>query len=173
MSDITHDTGHPHQVPPAVPGDFAPATPPAHSNEEFGGHPDHGVGHVVSMKVLGTVFGALVLLTVITVAASYVNFGEANLIVALAIAVLKATLVVLYFMHLRWDKPFNSIVFVGCLIFVALFISLAMLDTGQYHRTVWDQQAPKINHKKLLTAEGEAGAVERTGVPAVGESGKR
>jgi cytochrome c oxidase subunit 4 len=173
MSEISQDSGHSHQVPPAVPGDFAPATPPPHSNEEFGGHPAHGVGHVVSMKVLGTVFGALVLLTVITVAASYVNFGEANLIVALAIAVLKASLVVLYFMHLRWDRPFNSIVFVGCLIFVALFIGLAMLDTQQYHPSVWNQQAPKVEHQKLLTTEGESGAVERTGVAPAGETGAR
>jgi cytochrome c oxidase subunit 4 len=166
MSDMTHNAG-PSSVPPAVPGDFAPATPPPHSNEEFGGHPAHGVGHVVPMKVLVGVFGSLCLLTVVTVGVSYINFGEANLIVALAIAVLKASLVVLYFMHLRWDRPFNSIVFVGCLIFVALFIGLAMLDTGQYHRTVYDQQAPGVKHKTLLTAEGESGAVERTGATPV------
>ena len=98
--------------------------------------PHHGVGHVVSLGLLAKVFAALVILTVITVAASELNFGEFNLIVALAIAVVKASLVVLFFMHLYWDKPFNSIVFIGCLIFVALFISLALLDTNQYKSTV-------------------------------------
>jgi cytochrome c oxidase subunit 4 len=103
----------------------------------------HGVGHVVSLKILVNVFLALTLLTIVTVGASYVNFGEFNLIIALAIAVVKASLVVLFFMHLRWDKPFNSIVFVGCLIFVGLFISLALLDTGQYHGSVLTKEALK------------------------------
>src|ERR1044071_4394635 len=103
--------------------------------------PHHGVGHVVSLAILAKVFGALVCLTIITYAASLINFGEFNLIVALAIAVVKASLVVLFFMHLYWDKPFNSIVFIGCLIFVALFISLALLDTNQYRHTVSTNQA--------------------------------
>lgn len=97
----------------------------------------HGVAHVVSFKILFNVFAALCVLTAITVGASYVNFGELNLVVALVIAVIKASLVVLYFMHLRWDKPFNSIVFIGCLVFVSLFIALALLDTGQYHRSMY------------------------------------
>jgi cytochrome c oxidase subunit IV len=102
----------------------------------------HGIGHVVPLRILVGVFGALVFLTVVTVAASEVNFGEFNLIVALAIAVIKASLVVLFFMHLIWDKPFNAIVFVGCLVFVGLFISLALLDTTQYHNSVFVQEAP-------------------------------
>jgi cytochrome c oxidase subunit 4 len=113
--------------------------------------PTHGksVGHIVSLGILAKVFGALIALTVITVAASYVNFGEFNLVVALAIAVIKASLVVLFFMHLLWDKPFNAIVFVGCLIFVGLFISLALLDTGQYHASVDKSQAKEIKHQLL------------------------
>jgi cytochrome c oxidase subunit 4 len=114
------------------------------------GDPHHGsVGHVVPFKVLAGVFGALIFLTVVTVLASTVNFGELNLVVALAIAVLKAALVVLYFMHLRWDKPFNSIVFIGCLIFVGLFISLALLDSYQYRNSVLPGQAPGVTHKPL------------------------
>jgi cytochrome c oxidase subunit IV len=111
----------------------------------------HGksVGHIVSLGILVKVFAALIALTILTVAASYVNFGEFNLIVALAIAVIKASLVVLFFMHLIWDKPFNAIVFVGCLIFVGLFISLALLDSGQYHASVDKSQAPDVPHKLL------------------------
>jgi len=63
--------------------------------------------------------------------------------------VVKASLVVLFFMHLRWDKPFNAIVFIGCLIFVGLFISLALLDTGQYYKSEFDQQAPGVKHIPL------------------------
>src|SRR4051812_17476014 len=114
------------------------------------GDPAHGsVGHVVPFKTLLSIFIGLTLLTIITVAASTINFGEANLVVALGIAVVKASLVVLYFMHLRWDKPFNSIVFIGCLIFVALFISLALLDSHQYRNSVIGGQAPGVTHKPL------------------------
>ena len=56
-----------------------------------------GHGHVVPMKVLAAVFGMLVLLTLVTVAAADVDLGRFNLYAALAIAALKASLVALYF----------------------------------------------------------------------------
>lgn len=111
----------------------------------------HGVGHIVPFRLLLGVFLALTVLTVVTVLASTIDFGELNLIVALAIAVVKAALVVLFFMHLIWDRPFNAIVFVGCLIFVALFIALALLDTRQYRGTQHPGQAPGVKDHKLLT----------------------
>jgi cytochrome c oxidase subunit 4 len=130
-------------------------TTPA-ADSPAGAHDEHhGVGHVVPFKILLGVFLALTALTVITVVASLFDFGEFNLIVALAIAVVKASVVVLFFMHLLWDKPFNAIVFVGCLIFVGLFISLALLDTRQYQPSQYNQQAEGVKHKPL-TAEGEA-----------------
>jgi len=107
------------------------------------------VGHVVSLKILLAVFAALTVLTLITVEASRFDFGEFNLVVALVIAVIKATLVVLFFMHLFWDRPFNAIVFVGCLIFVGLFISLALLDTGQYRNSEFNKQAEGVKHVPL------------------------
>ena len=109
-------------------------------------HAPHGLAHIASVRSLVAVFGTLVVLTAITYCASLVNFGEFNLIIALAIAVLKSSLVVLFFMHLRYDKPFNSIVFVGCLIFVALFIGLALLDKTSYNNQVSKDQAPGMKH---------------------------
>ena len=104
------------------------------------------VAHIVPFKILLRVFLALVILTVLTVTASEFNFGRFNLLIALTIAVAKASLVVLFFMHLFWDRPFNAIVFIGCLIFVALFISLALLDSTQYQSTIKQQQAPGVKH---------------------------
>jgi cytochrome c oxidase subunit 4 len=102
----------------------------------------HGVAHIATFKSLVTIFVLLIGLTVITYLASLVNFGSLNLFVAIAIAVVKSSLVVLYFMHLRYDKPFNSVVFVGCLVFVGLFIGLALMDSIAYKTEVDRSQAP-------------------------------
>jgi len=58
--------------------------------------------------------------------------GDLNIWIALAVAVAKATLVVLYFMHLRWDRLFNSIILISALLFIAIFIGAAMSDTANY-----------------------------------------
>jgi cytochrome c oxidase subunit 4 len=62
-----------------------------------------------------------------------VDLGQANIWIALAIAFVKASIVALYFMHLRWDSPFNGIVIIAAFFFVALFIGISMLDTHTYH----------------------------------------
>jgi hypothetical protein len=56
-------------------------------------------------------------------------------------------------MHLRYDRPFNAIVFVGCLILVTLFISFTMSDSNAYRKTVIGGQAPKVQLQNL--SEGE------------------
>ena len=92
---------------------------------------DH-VGHIVPLWILAATFGALIVLTVITVAASYVDFGPLNLWIALLIAGVKASLVVFLFMHLKWDRPLNAVIFISSLLFVVLFIGFAMTDTEEY-----------------------------------------
>ncbi len=102
---------------------------------------DHGVGHVVPIKYLIANGLALIVLTFITVGARYLDFGafnfdDINILLALAIAVVKASLVCLFFMHLFWDRQFNSIILVGSLFFVILMIGLTMLDSGEYETNV-------------------------------------
>jgi cytochrome c oxidase subunit IV len=93
--------------------------------------PDHAsLGHVVPLGVLAAVFAALVALTAVTVASTQLDLGNFNLYVALAIAGVKASLVVLYFMHLRYDRPFHLLLILGCLLFVVLFIALVLTDAG-------------------------------------------
>ena len=99
-----------------------------HAHEE--GHPD--LGHVVPVKMLVGVLLVLLVLTVVTVAVSYLDLGPFNLAVALVIAVVKASFVVLFFMHLRWDKPFNAVLFCSTLLFLTLFIGLTLLDALEY-----------------------------------------
>ncbi len=88
--------------------------------------------HLVSPKVLLSTFGALLVLTVATVAITLVDLGPLNIWAALLIAVVKAALVGLFFMHLRWDSPFNGIILVVALFFVAIFIGTTILDSRQY-----------------------------------------
>lgn len=97
----------------------------------------HGVGHVVSPKILIATALALLVLTVLTVAAANVSFEalempELHIVVALGIALLKAALVCLFFMHLRWDRPFNAFVLVTSMALVVLFITFALTDSNQY-----------------------------------------
>ena len=90
--------------------------------------------HVVPMSLLVGVFVALLLLTVVTVGAVYVEAGDLNVWIALGIAVVKAALVALYFMHLRWDSPFNGMILITSLLFVAIFVAFAITDTTEYRR---------------------------------------
>ena len=72
----------------------------------------------------------LLILTGITVGASYIQFGSgaANVVVALTIATIKATLVALFFMHLLHDKPVNGLIAAAGFIFLGLFIMFTLLD---------------------------------------------
>lgn len=109
-------------------------TKEASSHAGGSGHGHHeGFAHVMPVPLLLLVGGALLFLTAITVWVTYVDLGRSgNLIVAMVIATIKAALVCAYFMHLRWDKPFNAIVFASSLLFVALFIIVTLLDKSDY-----------------------------------------
>ncbi len=104
----------------------------------------HGVGHIVPIKTLVATGLALLVFTLITVWAAKIDLGDLNIWIALAIAVFKASLVVLFFMHLRYDRPFNGIVFMTSVVFVALFISFALTDTKEYAPDIDAGNAPKV-----------------------------
>lgn len=102
--------------------------------------------HVASVRALLGVWAALVVLTVLTVGAARVDFGEANLWIALFIAVVKGSLVVLFFMHLLHDRPFNALIFIGAIVFVALFIGMTLVDTVAYQADLIPGYAPAMPH---------------------------
>lgn len=104
----------------------------------------HGLSHVASMRVLLSTGGSLLLLTLVTVGATKVDFGaNINLAIAMAIAVLKATLVILFFMHLKYDRLFHSVIFVSAISAAALFVGFTLMDSGQYQPTnIWHPEAP-------------------------------
>ena len=93
---------------------------------------DHGIGHITPVSLLLGVFALLMVFTVLTVAVTYVDLGPANIWIALGVAVVKAGLVGLYFMHLRYDSPFNALILVSAFLFLAVFIGISLMDTGEY-----------------------------------------
>ncbi|MGI6455996.1 MAG: cytochrome C oxidase subunit IV family protein [bacterium] len=108
-------------------------------------HVHPSVGHVTPMWILIAVWLILMLLTYITVAATYVNFGPTiNLVIAMVIATIKATMVVLFFMHLYWDKPFNAVVFIVSLFTVSLLVIWAMMDSTEYKPQLIQGYQPEI-----------------------------
>lgn len=101
----------------------------SHSDTSHAESDDGNVhSHVSSLRFLWGIFGALIVLTVVTVGASYVDFGPANTVVAVLIATVKAALVASFFMHLRYDKIFNTILFVSAFLFLALFFGFTRED---------------------------------------------
>lgn len=104
----------------------------------------HGLSHVAPIKVLVATGGTLLVLTVVTVLATKIDFGaNINLAIAMAIAVLKATLVILFFMHLKYDRLFHSVVFAGAILAAALFVGFTLMDSNQYQQTnIWNPDVP-------------------------------
>ena len=102
-----------------------------HATHE-GGDTHPLVGHLVPISTLVATGTALLVLTAVTVAVRWIDLGEINIAIALGIAAVKATLVALFFMHLRWDKPFNGFAFIGSVAFVALFMAFALIDSNAY-----------------------------------------
>lgn len=85
--------------------------------------------HVLPLRVYLLVWAGLLILTAVTVGVSYFNFGTWNLIVAMAVATVKASLVALFFMHLKYDEKFNGVILLGSLAFLGIFFVLTLADT--------------------------------------------
>lgn len=84
--------------------------------------------HIIPFKTYLTILSILLVFTVITVAAAQFDFGAFNALIAMAIASFKAALVLLYFMHLKYDdKLFPTVFFTG-VFFLIVFFSFSQLD---------------------------------------------
>jgi cytochrome c oxidase subunit IV len=85
-------------------------------------------GHVVPKTIYFVIFGSLLALTALTTGVAYVDLGQWNTIVALIIACCKATLVALFFMHLRWSPQMMRVALLSALLWLAILISLTTTD---------------------------------------------
>ena len=82
--------------------------------------------HITPLKTYLAVAGTLFFLTAVTVWVSYFDFGSFNIIIAMGVATMKASIVALFFMHLLWDDKKNLTMFVMSLMFLGIFITLLM-----------------------------------------------
>jgi cytochrome c oxidase subunit 4 len=80
------------------------------------------------MRTYVAVFTALLVLTAITVGAAFINMGRLNDVVAMGIATTKATLVLLYFMHVRYSTALTRLAIVGGIGFFAILVFLTLSD---------------------------------------------
>ncbi len=84
--------------------------------------------HIVSKNLYFLIFGALMVLTAITVFVAFIDLGPLNDVVALVIAVTKATLVILFFMHVRYSSRLTWLVVIGGFFWLAIMFVLTGSD---------------------------------------------
>ena len=85
-------------------------------------------GHVAPKSMYYGVFTALMVGTALTVAAAFVDLGLLNNVVMLGIAITKATLVVLYFMHVRWSSRLTWVIAASGFFWLLILFGLTMQD---------------------------------------------
>jgi len=85
-------------------------------------------GHVSPKSTYYAIFGALMVLTAVTVGASMVNLGSLNFPVAISIAIVKATLVILFFMHVKYSSRLTKMVVGMSFFFLAIMFGLTLTD---------------------------------------------
>jgi cytochrome c oxidase subunit 4 len=85
-------------------------------------------GHISPKSTYYAIFGALMVLTAVTVAVAFVNLGAFNFPVAIAIAVTKATLVVLFFMHVKYSSQLTKLFVAMAFFFMIIMFGLTLTD---------------------------------------------
>jgi cytochrome c oxidase subunit 4 len=90
--------------------------------------PTHHAHVVVPPRVYGVIFGALLAFTAMTVFASYLELGVFNAVVALTIAVIKAVLVILFFMHIRYSSKLTMLTVAAGFFTLIVLITMTMTD---------------------------------------------
>ena len=132
---------HPHDTSPNDPADH--------------GHHGH---HILPADILLKVFGALIFFTILTVVlglmerSGAIHLGALSVPVALGIAGVKATLVAMFFMALKYDNKVNALAFSLSLVFLAVFFIFTFLDTG-FRDTFDEWSATTVDEEEMEARE--------------------
>lgn len=118
-----------------------------HNHDDNHGHASFA--HPASVRLLVVVFVALVALTFTTLLLAG-NVGPFGFPVAMLLATVKGLLVMLFFMHMYWDKSFNILAFMTSFLFAALFIGLTLMDTRHYQDSI--DEFPRAPEQSVTNA---------------------
>lgn len=99
-------------------------------------NPQHADHHIISPLQYSYIFGALLVMTLVTVGAAYIDLKWANPVIALAIASFKAVLVILFFMHAKYQSRLIKMT-IGSGFFV--FLVLIVMTMSDYMSRAWGQ----------------------------------
>jgi caa(3)-type oxidase subunit IV len=114
-------------------------------------HPHENHEHISPISLYNKVIVTLFVLTGLTYAVSYMDLGPASLTVAMVVAFIKASLVVAFFMHLKYDDRYHLFVFLGTIIFVGIFFGFTFYDlNARAHLN--DEQRTFVRMKELQNA---------------------
>ena len=105
--------------------------------------------HIPSVKALVVVWAALICLTWTTVGVSYIELGEWNVVVALVIALIKASLVAWIFMGVRFSSPMTRLFCIAGLVWLTIMI---VITTGDYATRRYDYHPQQWNKTEPPTA---------------------
>jgi cytochrome c oxidase subunit 4 len=84
--------------------------------------------HILPTRVYYTIFGILMLCTYLTVQIAFIDLGAMNTVAALAIAVFKAVLVILFFMHVKYSTRLTWAVVLGSVFWLGIMLALTLTD---------------------------------------------
>lgn len=90
--------------------------------------PTHHEQHIVSPRLYGLIFGLLMLCTALTVGASYLELGTFNAVVALGIAIFKATIVILFFMHVKYSSKLTKLTVAAGFFTFCVLLAMTLTD---------------------------------------------
>jgi cytochrome c oxidase subunit 4 len=85
-------------------------------------------GHISPRGTYYAIFAALMVLTAVTVGVAFINLGPFNFPVAISIAIVKATLVILFFMHVKYSSRLTKLIIAGGFFFLLVLFVLTMTD---------------------------------------------
>ncbi len=120
--------------------------------------------HIVPIPVYLAIFATLICMTALTVWVAFRDLGELNVVLALAIAVFKASLVVLFFMHVKYSNKLTQLASVTGFIWLAIFIGFTLSDYGTRQwvgaAEGWAMQPADVGllDQGAVEGHGEAGA---------------
>lgn len=129
----------------------------------------HGEFHV-PMSTYVMVFIWLMVLLVITVVAAFINLGEANMLVAMAIATIKAALVILYFMHVKFASRLTKVFVTASIVWLVIMFVLTFMDyisRGWLSNSRgWNENPVKAQYDAGVASEGGTHGAAREASPA-------